>query len=121
MTDADTHLADLKRRVRDFSTARDWDRFHGAKDLAIGLVTEGAELLELFRFRSPEEVEAVFSDPERRRHVEEELADVLFFVVRLAERYGIDLTSAFDAKLAVNERRYPVEKARGSNRKYDEL
>jgi len=61
------------------------------------------------------------ADPEQRRRVEHEAADVLFFLVRLAQRYGIDLTAAFEAKLALNAERYPVEKARGSNRKYTEL
>jgi NTP pyrophosphatase (non-canonical NTP hydrolase) len=121
MTDAGMPLAALKERVAAFCAERDWDRFHGARDLAIGIVTEAAELLELFRFRSDHEIEEMLADPARRRRVEEETADVLFFVVRLAQRYGIDLATAFEAKLAVNAERYPVDKSRGSNRKYTEL
>lgn len=121
MTDADTSLAALKSAVADFSAARDWDRFHGPRDLAIGVVTEAAELLELFRFRSDAEVTSMLHDAEGRRRVEHELADVLFFLVRMAERQGIDLAAAFDAKMTVNAARYPVDKARGSNRKYTDL
>lgn len=121
MTDADTPLAVLRDRVTAFCVDRDWDRFHGPRDLAMGIVTEAAELLELFRFRSEAEAAALLADPQGRQRVADELADVLFFVLRLAERHGIDLTAAFLAKLAANAERYPVEKARGSNRKYDEL
>jgi NTP pyrophosphatase (non-canonical NTP hydrolase) len=121
MDDTTRTLADLKAAVDRFCTERDWDRFHGAKDLAIGVATEAAELLELFRFQEPAVVEAAMRDRVRRRRVEDELADVLFLVVRLAQRYDVDLAAAFDAKLAENGRRYPVDKARGSNRKYTEL
>jgi NTP pyrophosphatase (non-canonical NTP hydrolase) len=121
MTDADTSLASLRDRMAAFCAERDWDRFHGPRDLAIGIVTEAAELLELFRFRSEAEATALLADPSGRQRVAEELADVLFFVLRLAERHGIDLTTAFLEKVAANAERYPVAKARGSNRKYDEL
>ena len=121
MTDRETRVEQLKSLVADFCTARDWDRYHGAKDLAVGIVTEAAELLDLFRFKADAEVEAALADPSRRSKAENELADVLFFVLRFAQRYGIDLTMAFERKLALNAERYPVEKAKGSNRKYTEL
>lgn len=121
VTDPDTTLAALKERVVAFCEARDWDQFHDPKDLAIGIVTEASELLALFRFLSEEQVTALQADPAKRARVEEELADVLFFVLRFAERSGIDLATAFDAKMAKNATKYPVEKSRGSNRKYDEL
>ena len=121
MTDPQTTLAALKERVAAFCQARDWDQFHNAKDLAIGIVTEAAELLDLFRFQSDAQVAALLVDPAKRVRVEEELADVLFFVVRFAEQCGIDLATAFEGKLEKNAQKYPVEKARGSNRKYDEL
>jgi NTP pyrophosphatase (non-canonical NTP hydrolase) len=120
MDDRDATIAALKSLVERFCTERDWDRFHGPKDLAVGVVTEAAELLELFRFRSDDEVAALLAGPERER-VEHELADVTFFVLRLAERLGIDLTTAFLRKLELNAERYPVDNARGSNRKYTEL
>lgn len=121
MTDADTPLAALKDRVTAFCTARDWDQFHGPRDLAIGVVTEAAELLALLRFRTDDEIAATLADAGARRAIEYEMADVLFFLLRLAARHGIDVAAACERKLAVNEERYPVAKARGSNRKYTEL
>ena len=121
MGDATTTVGYLKAQVERFAEERDWEQFHGAKDLAIGVVTEAAELLEVFRFRSEGAVDDLLADPVQRERIEHELADVLFFMLRLAGRYGIDLTDAFARKLALNAERYPVEKARGSNRKYDEL
>jgi NTP pyrophosphatase (non-canonical NTP hydrolase) len=121
MADSTTTIASLKEQVARFSDDRDWAPFHGAKDLAIGIATEAAEVLEVFRFQPEEDVDALMADPERRARVEDELADVLFFVLRLAQRYDIDLAAAFERKLALNAERYPVEKARGSNRKYTEF
>ena len=114
-----TTLGTLKGHVRDFCEARDWDRFHGAKDLAIGLVTEASEVLEHFRFQSDEDIAAILADDGRKAEIEAELADTLFFLLRFAGRYDIDLTAAFDRKLAKNAAKYPVETARGSNRKYN--
>jgi NTP pyrophosphatase (non-canonical NTP hydrolase) len=121
MPDDATTLAELKTAVARFSDERDWAVFHGAKDLAIGVVTEAAELLEVFRFQPEAAVDARMTEPDIRRRVESELADVFFFVLRLAQRYDIDLSAAFARKLALNAERYPVDKARGSNRKYTEL
>ncbi len=120
MNDAETRVADLKEMVERFSTERDWDQFHDAKDLAIGIVTEASELLEGFRFKSESEVESLFADPAMGKKVRDELADVLYFALRLAQRYGIDVSSSLEEKIRDNARRYPVEEAKGSNKKYDE-
>lgn len=119
--DNQTTLSELKERIRRFCTERDWDQYHNAKDLAIGIITEAAELLEHFRFKSNEESDALFNDPERRREIAQELADILHFVLRLAQRYNIDLSDELSAKLALNAARYPVDKAKGSNKKYSDL
>lgn len=111
----------LQRTVQAFCEARDWDRFHTPKDLAIGIATEAAELLELFRFLDELESLALLDDPAKRRSIEDELADVLFFVLRFAQRFDVDLPAALESKLARNAERYPVEKARGSNKKATEL
>lgn len=121
MKEMNAELETLINEVRDFCEARDWDQFHNIKDLAIGVVTEGAELLEMFRFQSSEECEALVADPARREALEDEMADVFFFLLRIAGRYNIDLPAALRAKMKKNAAKYPVEKARGSNRKYDEL
>jgi NTP pyrophosphatase (non-canonical NTP hydrolase) len=116
-TDSDTQIAALKDRVRSFCEARDWDQFHGAKDLAIGIATEAAELLEHFRFQSEVEVQKILDDPVGRKEIQDELADVLIFVLRFGQRFEVDLVTAVLDKLAQNEARYPVETAQGSNRK----
>ena len=111
----------LKDRVRAFCEARDWDQFHGPKDLAIGVATEASELLEHFRFMNDEEASSRLAEPERRQAIEEELADVLFFILRFAQRFNVDLDTALDHKIKKNDDRYPVDKARGSNLKHNEL
>ena len=103
----------LTRRLIEFRDARNWARFHNPKDLAIGLSVEAAELVEVFLWRPPEEAD--------RARVQEELADVLVFVLLLAEKYGLDLERIVLDKIAVNEAKYPVEKARGTAEKYDRL
>ncbi len=114
-------ISDLKSQVKEFCEARDWDQYHNAKDLAIGVSTEAGELLDLFRFKSPEEVEAMFRNAREREDIEDEVSDVLFFLLRLGQKYDIDLVKAFERKMDKNEMKYPVEKTRGSNKKYNKL
>ena len=99
------------RRMMDsadrFCSERGWDPYHNPKDLAIGLSTEAAELLEHFRFVSEQAAEERMKDPESRQAIEEELCDALWFILRFASRYGIDLESAFEAKLKKNAVKYP--------------
>lgn len=117
MSDPPATLASLQSAIRQFCEERDWGRFHGAKDLAIGVATEAGELLEHFRFRSDDEVEALFRDAAARAEIAAEMADVLIFLLRMAQRYEVDLGQAVVEKLSANAKRYPVETARGSNRK----
>jgi len=121
LNDATARIQDLKTQVRDFCVAREWDQFHSAKDLSIGLITEAAELLEEFRFKSEAEITAALNQPEQRQKIGDELADCLFFVVRFAQRFDFDLAQAFAAKMRRNGLKYPVDKARGKNLKYTEL
>lgn len=110
----------MKKTARDFCEARDWDQFHDAKELAMSVTIESAELLELFRFKNQDEMRRMFATPATRAKIEDELADVLFALLRFAQLYDIDVTEAFYEKMKENEKKYPVEKARGSNLKYDE-
>lgn len=114
-------LDKLKSIVQNFCEARDWDQFHGPKDLAIGVSTEAAELLEHFRFQSDEQALALVNDLLTREEIEDELADVLFFLLRFSQRFNIDLTNALLRKIEKSERKYPVEKAKGKNTKYTKL
>ncbi len=115
--DQDAAIAQMKDQVREFCEARDWDQFHGAKDLAIGAVTEAAELLEPFRFQSPEQIEHMLSDKTSRQAIGEELADVLFFILRFAQKFDFDLSECFQEKMKKNDSKYPVSKFRGQNHK----
>lgn len=114
-------LEELVARVKDFCEARDWDQFHGPKDLAIGVITEASELLEHFRFQSDEQALALLDDPSIKEEIEDELADVLFFLLRFSQRFDVDLDKALLRKIEKSERKYPVEKAKGKNTKYTKL
>jgi NTP pyrophosphatase (non-canonical NTP hydrolase) len=121
MQDTVTHISDLKAMVQGFCGARNWDQFHNPKDLAIGVITEASELLEHFRFQSREQCEAMLEDEQKKTAVGEELADVLFFLLRFSGMYGIDLSEAFLSKMAKNEARYPAGKFWGVNKKHNEV
>lgn len=117
MSDIQTTLQELKLTIRDFCEQRDWDQFHTAKDLSIGLVTEASELLEIFRFQTERQIEALLATPEEREKMADELADCLFFLLRFAGRFDFDIATCFQNKLQKNARKYPVDLAFGSNQK----
>lgn len=108
---------DASQKVRTFCDARNWRKFHNPKELSIGLVTESSELLELFRFQSSEQMDAMLDDTQTRQHIGDELADILFFLLRFADLYNFDLNEALECKLRKNEARYPLETSYGSNKK----
>ena len=118
--DQETKLHEFKDKIKAFCEARDWDQFHNAKELAIALSIEASELLEIFRWKNDEEVVELFKNKKKKEDIEDEMADILYFLVRLAQRYNIDLTEASEKKMEKNEKKYPVEKAKGSNKKYTE-
>ena len=112
-------INELMKQVQEFCEARDWDQFHNPKDLAIGLSTESNELLDIFRFKTEEQMNKIMNSS-KREHVEEEIADVFFFVLRFAQMNNIDLSEVLSKKIKKNNEKYPVEKAKGSNSKYNE-
>ena len=116
-----TTLAALTREVLRFRDEREWARFHTPKNLTMGLGIEAGELAELFLWKDDDEIAAALEDPAYRERVAHELADVQVYLLLLAERTGIALDDAVRRKLAHNAEKYPVEKARGSAKKYDEL
>ena len=115
----DDTLETLRRDVRAFAEARDWQQFHTPKNLAMALSVEAAELLERFQWLTPEQSGTL--DAERRGQVQQEMADVLIYLVRLADVLGIDLALAAAEKLRLNADKYPVDKAKGIAAKYTEL
>lgn len=116
---APSPLDDLRDRLRAFAAEREWEPFHTPKNLAMALSVEAAELLEHFQWLTPEASMAL--DPDTRAGVREELADVLLYLVRLADRLEVDLADAARRKMAINATRYPVAAAKGRSDKYDRL
>jgi NTP pyrophosphatase (non-canonical NTP hydrolase) len=110
-------LDDLAHELRRFAAERDWEQFHTPKNLAISLAVEVGELLEHVQWGSDAEIAARLQTPDGRTAVAEELADVLIYLVRLADLAGIDLLDAATAKLAANAARYPADEVRGSSAK----
>ena len=100
-------------KVVAFRNERDWEKFHNGKDLAICLNCESSELLELFLWKNPDQV--------NKEKLKEELADVLYSAFLLIEKYELDVDAIITEKLAKNNAKYPVEKSKGSNKKYNEL
>lgn len=117
----DYTVNELINKVKAFCEERDWDQFHNPKDLAIGISTEANELLDIFRFKSIDDIDEIMSNKEKREHVEEELADVFFFVLRFAQMNHIDLKDALEMKIEKNARKYPADKVKGKNIKYNEI
>lgn len=108
----------LKERLREFAKERDWDQFHSPKNLSMALIAEAAELIEHFQWLTQAQSSNLPDD--KLKEVEQELADILIYLVRIADKLGIDLVAAAESKIAVNEQKYPVDKARGSAAKYTE-
>jgi len=117
--DRKTSIHELKEKIKNFCTERDWDKHHNAKDLAICVITEASELLEHFRFKTEKEAEIMLNDPEKRREISEEMSDVLYCILRLAGRYDIDMATEFEKKMKKNAEKYPANKIRVISEKGD--
>ncbi len=110
-------LTELAVRLREFAAAREWEKFHTPKNLAMALAGEVGELVAELQWLTPEEAERVMADPEAAARMRSELADVTIYLVRLADVLGVDLIGVARAKLAESEERYDVDNYRGSARK----
>ncbi|MBQ5984921.1 MAG: nucleotide pyrophosphohydrolase [Bacteroidales bacterium] len=109
MSDIEEILSQLRR----FNQERDWDQFHNGKDLAIGISVEASELLEAFLWKKPEDV-----NPDK---IHEELADILNYSFQMADKYNLDIKEIMLEKIRKNAEKYPVDKSKGSAKKYNEL
>jgi hypothetical protein len=105
-------IRELQKKIIEFRDARDWAQYHNPKDLAISLSLEASELLEVLQWKDPQEVEAIRRNPGSRRRVKEQRG--------VCHAFGFDLSEVILEKLRINEKKYPVEKAKGSARKYTE-
>jgi dCTP diphosphatase len=115
---ADLSLAALILRTREFAAERDWEQFHTPKNLATALVAEAGELAAEFQWLTAAQSSA--PTVEQLERIRAESADVLIYLMRLADKLGFDLLAAAAAKITANEQRYPVDKVRGSSKKYNQ-
>ncbi|GAB3651021.1 nucleotide pyrophosphohydrolase [Streptomyces sparsus] len=102
-------VAALQKRLAEFAAARDWGRYHTPKNLSAALSVEAGELVEIFQWLTPEQSAAVMSDPGRAARVEDEVADVLAYLLQFCESLGVDALAALEAKIERNEKRFPVD------------
>ena len=117
LSDRRTTVFALRRRMAAFVAARDWQKFHRPKNLSMSLAIEAAELMEHFQWLTHAQADRLLKDPLARKEIADEMADVLSFLVSLANATGIDLAAAFESKMADNERKYPADEVRGKYKK----
>ncbi|WP_278551782.1 nucleotide pyrophosphohydrolase [Elizabethkingia bruuniana] len=103
----------LTEKIKQFNSERDWDQFHNPKDLAIALNIETSELLDLFLWKRNEDVNV--------EKVKEEMADIFMYAFNIADKFGLDVSEIIENKLKINAEKYPVDKAKGSSKKYNDL
>ncbi len=122
MNDKNTTLQDLKRLLSKFRDDRDWAKFHDPKNLAEAISVEAAELQELFLWQETKEVvNKIKSDPAYKKATEEELADIMIFAINFANAVKVDIAKVVKEKIDKNNKKYPVEKAKGKSDKYNKL
>ena len=107
--------------INQFASERDWDQFHSLKNLATALSVESSELLEIFQWMKEDESNRICEDPNKLRRLEDEVADVFVYLLRIISKTNIDLETAVSRKLEQNRHKYPIEKSKGNAKKYDEL
>lgn len=117
MPDRD-RLEQLHQRLQAFVRERDWEQFHSPKNLAMAMIVEAAELVEHFQWMTEQESRDITA--EKRELVGQEIADTFIYLLRMADVLGIDLIAAANAKMDLNAKKYPADKARGSNARYTE-
>lgn len=115
------NLTKIYELQRQFSKDREWDKFHTPKNLVSALSVEASELLEVFQWLTEAESNDVMKDATLAKNVRDEIADVLYYLLRLSDRLGVDVEKAFFEKMEQNKAKYPVEKSKGSAAKYDTL
>ena len=117
-------IKDVISALRLFSKERDWDQFHNPKNLSMALSVEAAELLEHFQWLSEKqanELRSIEADSEKRKAIADEIADVILYSLRISDVMNIDLKHAIEEKMKKNAEKYPIEKAKGTAKKYSEL
>ena len=113
------NLPDIQQKLRKFAEDRNWEQFHSPKNLSMALAAEAAELLEIFQWLTEEESKDIISSEKEIEQVKEEIADVFIYLVRLADKLNIDIEKEVLAKIALNEKKYPVELSKNNAVKYN--
>jgi len=106
-------LKELIAQIKQFNHERDWDQYHNPKDLLVALVSEVGELAECYRWLNADELSQIHTDPDKKKKVEEEIADIIIYLLILSYKTDIDITTAIEQKLEKNRQRYPIEKVKG--------
>ena len=110
------NIKKIQKQLSDFADERDWNQFHNPKNLAMALSVEASELVEIFQWLTPEQAEEIMSTNESE-HVKEEIADVMIYLIRLADKLNVDLEDAVDDKIVKNGEKYPIDTSKGSTTK----
>ena len=111
-------LEQIKIRLREFTAERDWDQFHSPKNLAMALIVEAAELVEHFQWLTEEQSQTL--SPNKLAEVGQEIADIQIYLIRIADKLGVDMEKAVNARIELNEKKLPADKVRGKAGKYAE-
>ena len=106
---------DLKERILAFNKARDWDEFHHPKELVLAMIAEVGELAECYRWLSKEQLDLIHQDPEKKKKIEEEIADILIYLIMISYKSDIDMVKAVNEKLEKNEKKFPVNVVKGKS------
>ena len=109
----------LKADLRKFVKERDWDQFHSAKNLVMALSGEAGELVEIFQWLTEEQSNIENLDEQDRKRVQEELADIFIYLIRISDKLDIDIASAVNEKMKLNDKKYPIELSKGNATKYN--
>ena len=112
-------ISNIQKRLDDFARQRNWDQFHSPKNLSMALAAEAAELLEIFQWLTEEQSREIINNEKEMSLIKEEIADVAIYLVRLADKLGVDIEKAVLDKIALNERKYPVKLAKDNATKYN--
>ncbi len=113
------NLNEFRKKLAQFASARNWEQFHTPKNLSMALAAEAAELLEIFQWLTNEQSKEIIHNEKEMAQIREEIADVFIYLVRLSDKLGVDIEKAVEEKIKLNEKKYPVELAKGNATKYN--
>jgi NTP pyrophosphatase (non-canonical NTP hydrolase) len=113
------NLHDIQHKLRKFAEERNWEQFHSPKNLSMALAAEAAELLEIFQWLTEEQSKDIINSKKEIAQVKEEIADVFIYLVRLADKLNIDIEKEVLAKIALNEKKYPIDLSKDNAVKYN--